>query len=192
MKYTAIILAAALATAGEARAADVTIEIAEAAVDDYLGSLESSGKTHVITLWIDLWFTKVKIAQGPIAWKLRDLDIDFAPGDVTLSGKLDATYAGITQNDIDVAADATIGFDQTKRLVRVELGAMTVSIPLLGLYEYTTTIEAGVTLEYPLGSAGVMHPKPAGGLETISMSATNLSPSVEAGKLVLQGQVTSW
>lgn len=186
-----------LATASqEARANDVTIEIKESAVNAMLAELgEFTGETPKITVWLDLWFAKIKLTEGRVFWTLHNLGIDFSSSGIVVTGNVNAQYDGHTMSGAIASANASVQYDAGKHAVRISVSQVTIPFQLdtfFGSYTYNATVNPGVAAEYPLGVAKITHPNQEGGLSVVSLAAATMTPTVQEGKLILQGQVTSW
>lgn len=195
-RFTSAIFVLGLGLSAPAQASDISIEIKEQAINALVSQLGPiSGKTPKITIWLDLLVTKIKLAEGPVHWNLNNISIDFSPNSIDVNGTVDATYDGMNLNASIASANATVQFDQAKRTVRVNVSQVTVPFSIdtvFGTFTHTTTVDPGVSVEYPLGVARLRRLNQGGGLTSTFVGATAMVPSIQQDKLVLQGETVSW
>ncbi len=195
-RITTVFFVLGLGLTARAEASDISIEIKEQAVNALVSQLGPiSGKTPTITIWLDLLVTKIKIAEGPVHWNLNNISVDFSPNHIDVHGTVDATYDGMNLNGSIASANATVHYDQAKRTVRVSVSQVSVPFSVdtfFGTVTHTTTVNPGVSVEYPLGVARLRRFNKNGGLVSSFIGAATMVPSVQQDKLVLQGETVSW
>lgn len=199
LKRTTVFLSlvvAALATPEAARANDVVVEVEESAIDEMLAAVGSvSGQSGLVTVWLDTIFGKIKLAEDHVDWTLKNIDCQLQSTGITLTGTVDAKYAGFALNGSNASASAVATFDAPKGAVRITIGSVTVPFSIdtfFGTFSHSVTVNPQATFEYPVGVARIHHPEQGGGLGLVSMAPASMTVDVLTGKLVLQGKVTSW